>query len=304
MPELPEVETVVRDLRPLVAGRTIRAVRCSSKKLRDPWLPAWNDAIVGAKMTAGTAAHHDPRPQLRVGEHQRHVRLLVDEEPHRLPARILDLEGVGLTVGRLGHARVGHGGVRRAEQGEHPALHLGAELGREPLLGLGWVLRRARRSVAHHDLHPTAHTAAVLHVGPGRFTGQHLDAFHRHAARELVLLALVHAIGALQREGQRALHLPAAHVAPERPLERQRLHGVDLRPAECLAHVGQHLRRLVRGLFGRVHRQRHHAIGARDAHAHEHRCRRRHRHPRSHRVSPCGSPVQRRRTVSRRRLPF
>jgi len=50
MPELPEVETVVRDLRLLVAGRTIRAVRCSSKKLREPWKPAWNERVAGAKI--------------------------------------------------------------------------------------------------------------------------------------------------------------------------------------------------------------------------------------------------------------
>lgn len=52
----------------------------------------------------------------------------------------------------------------------------------------------AWRVVAHHG-RSSAHTAAVLHVGPGRFTGQHLDAFHRHAARELVLLALVRRSG-------------------------------------------------------------------------------------------------------------
>jgi formamidopyrimidine-DNA glycosylase len=52
MPELPEVETVVRDLRPLLAGRTIRAVRCSAKKLRHPWLPAWNEVVAGAKIEA------------------------------------------------------------------------------------------------------------------------------------------------------------------------------------------------------------------------------------------------------------
>ena len=32
MPELPEVETVVRDLRPLLAGRTITGVRQSKQK--------------------------------------------------------------------------------------------------------------------------------------------------------------------------------------------------------------------------------------------------------------------------------
>ena len=50
MPELPEVETVVRDLRPLVAGRTIRAVRHGTKKLREPWKPAWNELVAGSKV--------------------------------------------------------------------------------------------------------------------------------------------------------------------------------------------------------------------------------------------------------------
>ena len=48
MPELPEVETVVRDLRPLVTGRTIVGVRHSNKKLRRPWTPAWNARVTGA----------------------------------------------------------------------------------------------------------------------------------------------------------------------------------------------------------------------------------------------------------------
>lgn len=52
MPELPEVETVVRDLRPLVVGRTIRAVRHGVKKLREPWNPVWNEAVAGAKIEA------------------------------------------------------------------------------------------------------------------------------------------------------------------------------------------------------------------------------------------------------------
>ena len=52
MPELPEVETVVRDLRPLVVGRTIRAVRNGSKKLRVPWKPSWNAKLAGTRIGA------------------------------------------------------------------------------------------------------------------------------------------------------------------------------------------------------------------------------------------------------------
>ncbi|MCE9561081.1 MAG: bifunctional DNA-formamidopyrimidine glycosylase/DNA-(apurinic or apyrimidinic site) lyase [Planctomycetes bacterium] len=50
MPELPEVETVVRDLRPLLTGRSIVSVRHSKKKLRRPWKPEWNANATGAKI--------------------------------------------------------------------------------------------------------------------------------------------------------------------------------------------------------------------------------------------------------------
>ncbi len=45
MPELPEVETVVRTLRPALCGRTIVSVRTSGKKLRRPWRPAWEKTL-------------------------------------------------------------------------------------------------------------------------------------------------------------------------------------------------------------------------------------------------------------------
>jgi formamidopyrimidine-DNA glycosylase len=52
MPELPEVETVVRDLRPRVVGRTIQRVELGDKKLRRPWQPAWSSTVAGAKVKA------------------------------------------------------------------------------------------------------------------------------------------------------------------------------------------------------------------------------------------------------------
>ena len=52
MPELPEVETVVRDLHPLLAGRTIAGVRQSKHKLRRPWKPAWNVKVAGSRVEA------------------------------------------------------------------------------------------------------------------------------------------------------------------------------------------------------------------------------------------------------------
>jgi formamidopyrimidine-DNA glycosylase len=47
MPELPEVETVVRDLRPLVKGRTVAGLRRSKLNLRTPWQPAWDAQVTG-----------------------------------------------------------------------------------------------------------------------------------------------------------------------------------------------------------------------------------------------------------------
>jgi len=52
VPELPEVETVVRDLRPLIVGRTITALRIGSKTLRKPWSPEWDAEVVGRTTTA------------------------------------------------------------------------------------------------------------------------------------------------------------------------------------------------------------------------------------------------------------
>jgi formamidopyrimidine-DNA glycosylase len=52
MPELPEVETVVRDLRPALVGRRILTVRVGKRKLRRPWLPAWNRAVTGKRVEA------------------------------------------------------------------------------------------------------------------------------------------------------------------------------------------------------------------------------------------------------------
>ena len=49
MPELPEVETVVRDLRPLATGRTVVGLRRSKLSLRTPWQHAWDAQVVGRK---------------------------------------------------------------------------------------------------------------------------------------------------------------------------------------------------------------------------------------------------------------
>ena len=52
MPELPEVETVVRDLRETLIGRQVLAVRVGRKRLRRPWSPAWSRQLVGCTVSA------------------------------------------------------------------------------------------------------------------------------------------------------------------------------------------------------------------------------------------------------------
>jgi formamidopyrimidine-DNA glycosylase len=52
VPELPEVETTVRDLRPLIAGRRIRSVAVSPHALRRPWSPQWERLLVGRRIRA------------------------------------------------------------------------------------------------------------------------------------------------------------------------------------------------------------------------------------------------------------
>ncbi|MCI0641685.1 MAG: bifunctional DNA-formamidopyrimidine glycosylase/DNA-(apurinic or apyrimidinic site) lyase [Gemmataceae bacterium] len=47
MPELPEVETVVRDLRGPLVGKRIAALVVSRKALRRPWRRAWNKSLIG-----------------------------------------------------------------------------------------------------------------------------------------------------------------------------------------------------------------------------------------------------------------
>ncbi len=50
MPELPEVETVVRSLRPVLVGRTIRGVQRKRLKLRQPWKREWDRELFDRKI--------------------------------------------------------------------------------------------------------------------------------------------------------------------------------------------------------------------------------------------------------------
>ena len=52
MPELPEVETVVRDVRPLLVGRRLTAIESGRKALRKPWKKSWNKTLLNQTITA------------------------------------------------------------------------------------------------------------------------------------------------------------------------------------------------------------------------------------------------------------
>ena len=52
MPELPEVETVVRDLRPLLVGRSFVSITVGKKALRKKWSRAWEKQLVGRRVVA------------------------------------------------------------------------------------------------------------------------------------------------------------------------------------------------------------------------------------------------------------
>ena len=47
MPELPEVETIVRDLRPLLIERHFTHLTLSDQALRQPWQPEWSAQVLG-----------------------------------------------------------------------------------------------------------------------------------------------------------------------------------------------------------------------------------------------------------------
>jgi formamidopyrimidine-DNA glycosylase len=52
VPELPEVETTVRDLRPHVVGRRVVNLRVGKKRLRLAWQSSWKTKVVGARVAA------------------------------------------------------------------------------------------------------------------------------------------------------------------------------------------------------------------------------------------------------------
>jgi formamidopyrimidine-DNA glycosylase len=52
VPELPEVETVVRDLRPLLVGRSFVKIDVGCKALRRKWSGGWESPLIGARVQA------------------------------------------------------------------------------------------------------------------------------------------------------------------------------------------------------------------------------------------------------------
>lgn len=50
MPELPEVETIVRNLRPRLRGQTIVSIRAGKQALRRPWNRQWEAALRGRRI--------------------------------------------------------------------------------------------------------------------------------------------------------------------------------------------------------------------------------------------------------------
>jgi formamidopyrimidine-DNA glycosylase len=52
VPELPEVETVVRDLRPQLVGRMLTRLRVGDRSLRVPWQRRWRSQLVGRRVVA------------------------------------------------------------------------------------------------------------------------------------------------------------------------------------------------------------------------------------------------------------
>jgi formamidopyrimidine-DNA glycosylase len=52
VPELPEVETVVRDLRPLLVGRRFASAWAGRLALRKPWKAAWRKRLIGRRVEA------------------------------------------------------------------------------------------------------------------------------------------------------------------------------------------------------------------------------------------------------------
>jgi formamidopyrimidine-DNA glycosylase len=157
MPELPEVETIVRDLRPLLIGARFAAVRKGPRQLRKRWSRAWEPHLIDSEIVA-----------IR----RRGKWILVDLQPKRLLVMHLGMTGQLSVVARgsalekhthlIFQLNDGHGefrfrDIRRfgsaalyADENEWTAS-LGASLGPEPfdLEPRSWreSLKKSRRAI-------------------------------------------------------------------------------------------------------------------------------------------------------------
>ena len=95
MPELPEVETVVRDLRPLVVGRSIAGVRRSQQNLRRPWNPDWDTPVTGCRVEAIRRRGKWILVDLRSRDAERSAGAV--RAPLRVPAKQVLLVHLGMT---------------------------------------------------------------------------------------------------------------------------------------------------------------------------------------------------------------
>jgi formamidopyrimidine-DNA glycosylase len=154
MPELPEVETVVRELRPLLRRQRIGAVRVGPKSLRFPWQSGWTRRLLGRRIAdvrrrgkwivfdlddgAGMLAHLGMTGQFRVVS----ASAALDQHTHVV---------VGLGRGReLRYRDVRRfGSIRYCANAAEMARRLPEKLGPEPwdLDPAAWFcdLRRRRR---------------------------------------------------------------------------------------------------------------------------------------------------------------
>ena len=83
MPELPEVETVVRELRPCLEGRRLCAIRVGKKPLRRAWSRPWARRLIGRYVPTAkngqAATLYSQRGFRAVGEHEFHLDLTKEE---------------------------------------------------------------------------------------------------------------------------------------------------------------------------------------------------------------------------------
>jgi formamidopyrimidine-DNA glycosylase len=115
VPELPEVETIVRDLRPALVGRRCLAVKVGPRPLRRRWARGWTKALVGRRIRevrrrgkwivlaldggCHLIIHLGMTGQLRVlGRDEPvpgHTHLVVDLDPGRKQLRFRDVRRFG-----------------------------------------------------------------------------------------------------------------------------------------------------------------------------------------------------------------